>query len=183
MRVISGTARGRKLLEPVGHDIRPTADMVKESIFNMIQFDIEGRRALDLFAGTGQLGIEALSRGARDAIFVDMDPTAVKLIRGNLKICGFTEPATVYARDALRFLEGGAIRNTKFDLIFIDPPYNSTYAYEAIQKILKFDKLVTNGIMICEMSADNLVPAVSPPYFLCKSYKYGRVSVARYSRG
>lgn len=84
MRVITGTARGRKLLEPSGMDIRPTADVVKEAVFNIIQFDIEGRRVLDLFAGTGQLGIEALSRGAAECVFVDESAKAVKLVRENL---------------------------------------------------------------------------------------------------
>lgn len=83
MRVITGTARGRKLLEPSGMDIRPTADVVKEAVFNIIQFDIEGRRVLDLFAGTGQLGIEALSRGAAECVFVDEGAKAVKLVREN----------------------------------------------------------------------------------------------------
>ena len=87
MRVITGTARGRKLKEPVGMDIRPTTDSVKEAIFNTIQFDIEGRRVLDLFAGTGQLGIEALSRGAKSCTFVDESTAAVRLVRENLAAC------------------------------------------------------------------------------------------------
>jgi len=178
VRVISGTARGRKLKEPYGNDIRPTTDMVKESIFNIIQFDIEGRRVLDLFAGTGQLGIEALSRGAKSAVFVDSKQDAVKLVLSNLEHCGLIERAQVLSRDALRYLDG----DEKFDLIFIDPPYATGIAEDALAKIAKVDKLNTNGIIICEMTADSIVPEVPPPYFLQKTYKYGRVKIVRYER-
>jgi len=187
LRVISGTARGRKLKEPKGFEIRPTSDLVKESVFNIIQFDIEGRRVLDLFAGTGQLGIEALSRGAKSSVFVDSKPEAVKLIWENLKICGFSDSACVYTRDALKFL-GGEYRaasppeKDKFDLIFIDPPYKTPLAGRALSKIIEFDKLNPNGIIICEMKADSAAPSVTPPYFLQKEYKYGAVKIARYER-
>ena len=179
MRVISGTARGRKLKEPSGFAIRPTSDMVKESVFNIIQFDIEGRRVLDLFAGTGQFGIEALSRGAKSVDFVDSKAEAVKLIRDNLKLCGFTDKSSVYARDAFRFLEG----KEKFDLIFMDPPFNSPLAAKALAHIIKFDKLNPNGIIVCEIKTDSATPDVSPPYALDKEYIYGSVKIARFSRG
>jgi len=202
VRIISGTARGRKLKEPVGFDIRPTSDMVKESVFNIIQFDIEGRRVLDLFAGTGQLGIEALSRGAESVVFVDSKPEAAKLIKENLKLCGFSEKAAVHTRDALRFLEDGSgygagrgqnsgaegrpadrMRPTgAFDLIFIDPPYDTLLFGKSLQRIIKFDKLSTNGIMICETKIDSVAPAVSPPYSLQKEYRYGSVKILRYER-
>ena len=207
MRVISGTARGRKLKEPAGSEIRPTSDLVKESVFNIIQFDIESRRVLDLFAGTGQLGIEALSRGARSSVFVDSKPEAVKLIWENLKISGFLDSASVYTRDALRYLEGahrilrdpgggsGQKGDTgasgtgnppgkdKFDLIFLDPPYETPLARRALAKIIEFDKVNPNGIIICEMKADSWTPSVEPPYRLQKEYKYGTVKIARYERG
>ena len=206
MRVISGTVRGRKLKEPVGFDIRPTSDLVKESVFNIIQFDIEGRRVLDLFAGTGQLGIEALSRGAKSAVFVDAKHEAVKLIWENLKICGLAEFAKVYTRDALRYLVGdnprlyspggedqldgaGNIKSgrmldeRKFDLIFLDPPYKTPLVGKALAKIIEIDKLNPNGIIICEIKADDVAPTVAPPYFLKKEYKYGSVKIARFERG
>ena len=178
MRVISGVARGRKLKEPLGEKIRPTSDKVKESIFNIIQFDIEGRRVLDLFAGTGQFGIEALSRGARSVVFVDSASEAVKLVKENLSMTGFSDVASVYGRDALRFLES----DEKFDLIFVDPPYDTKLAEQAVQKIAQFDKLNFNGIIICELKADSQSPAVAPPYSLQKEYKYGSVKVLRYTR-
>ena len=178
MRVISGIARGRKLADTRGIEFRPTSDMVKESIFNIVQFDIEGRRVLDLFAGTGQLGIEAMSRGAESIVFVDSSPDAVKIIYENIKICGFTEEVNVYRRDALRFLE----TCESFDLIFIDPPFDTTLADRALKKIIEFDKLNTNGIIICETKADSTTYAVSPPYILQKEYSYGNVRIARITR-
>ena len=179
LRVISGSARGRKLKEPGGLVIRPTSAVVKEAVFNIIQFDIEGRRALDLFAGTGQLGIEALSRGAASAVFVDSDLAAVKLIRENIKLCGVESAAAVYNRDALKYLE----RKESFDLIFIDPPYDSVLAGIALRKIIEFDKLNSNGIIICETRAGSILPEDSPPYFMQKEYKYGSVKITRYERG
>jgi len=178
MRVISGTARGRKLKEPVGNNIRPTSDKIKESIFNIIQFDIEGRKVLDLFAGSGQFGIEALSRGARSAVFVDSATESVKLIRENLNICGFSDVATVYARDALRYLES----EEKFDLIFLDPPYDTQLAAKALSKIVEFDKLNINGIIIHERKADTPMPEVPLPYAFQKEYKYGSVRISKYMR-
>ena len=178
MRVISGSARGRKLKEPVGFEIRPTSDMVKESVFNIIQFDIEGRRVLDLFAGTGQLGIEAMSRGARSVVFVDSRPNAVKLIKENLKLCGFSDDASVYARDALSYLKS----DEKFDLIFVDPPYDMQLTGKALEKIIEFDKLNTNGIIICEIKADGAAPYVLPPCYAQKEYRYGSVRIIKITK-
>mgnify|MGYP005922078861 CR=1 FL=1 len=104
MRVITGTARGRRLKEPQGMDIRPTTDKVKESMFSILQFDIEGRRVLDLFGGTGQLGIEALSQGAKGAVFVDAREEACALIRENLKRTRLSEQGSVVRCDYLDYL-------------------------------------------------------------------------------
>lgn len=176
LRVISGSARGRKLKEPAGFTIRPTNSRVKEAAFDIVQFQIEDKRVLDLFAGTGQIGIEALSRGAASAVFVDSNPEAIKLIRRNLELSGFTGLATVLHRDALRFLE----RSGQFDLIYIDPPYDTTLASDAVAKIIKFDMLETDGIILCETKAGFVMPLVQPPYHLRKEYRYGGVSIALY---
>jgi 16S rRNA (guanine(966)-N(2))-methyltransferase RsmD len=177
MRIISGSARGRKLKEPSGVSIRPTGDKVKESIFNIVQFDIEGRSVLDLFAGTGQLGIEALSRGATRTVFVDSSVESVKLIKTNLNLSGFSDRAEIYARDALKFIGS----REKFDLIFADPPYDNEKIYEQIiTKIYEFDKLNVNGIIILEMSAAVHAPPVSAPYVLAKEYKYGGSKIVKY---
>ena len=119
MRVTTAIARGRKLKSPADDTVRPTADQVKQAMFNMLQGDVKGRRVLDLFGGTGQLGIEALSRGAREAVFVDTSRASVALIRENLKLCSFD--AQIIHSDALAYLG----RGEKFDLIIVDPPYDS----------------------------------------------------------
>ena len=179
MRVISGSARGRRLKEPAGFDIRPTSDMVKESVFNIVQFDVEGRRVLDLFAGSGQLGIEALSRGAKSAVFVDSSPEAAKLIRQNLALCGFSGFGAVYVRDAVKHLERDS---DTFDLILIDPPYDTPLLSEVLRAIIRFDKLNTNGIIMCETKAGVTAPAAASPYFLCRDYKYGSTKIIKYGR-
>ena len=171
MRVITGSARGRRLKEPKNMDIRPTTDKVKESIFNIVQFDLEGRRVLDLFAGTGQLGIEALSRGAKSAVFVDESNEAVKIIRENLEHCGLK--GEVARDDAIGFLSRGG----KFDIIFLDPPYASGLLDAALKKIIQFDILAEGGIIICETADEKTLEALPEPYFVGREYKYGKVKL------
>ena len=161
MRVITGTARGRRLKELEGMENRPTTDRVKEGIFNIIQFDIEGRRILDLFAGTGQLGIEALSRGASTAVFVEQRKDAATLVRDNLKITELTD---------------------KFDVIFLDPPYAANLLENALSAISKFDILSNHGIIICESPMEKELPEMAPPYFLHRTYRYGKIKVTTYHR-
>lgn len=176
MRVISGTAKGRKLFPPDGFDIRPTTDNVKESLFNILQFDIEGRKVLDLFSGSGQLGIECLSRGAEYVAFVDASREAVKIIRENLKKCGFT--ADVYLTDAISFLQKGE----KFDIVFVDPPYDSDY-YEIVMKSINmFDILNKGGIIVFESRSDREIGELREPYYMLKSYVYGTVRLSLVSR-
>lgn len=177
MRVITGTARGRRLLEPKGMDIRPTTDMVKEAVFNILQNDIEGRRVLDLFAGTGQLGIEALSRGAREVVFADTSDAAVKLVRENLARCGLA--ARVERADARAFIgpEG------KFDLVFLDPPYDSALIDEILQKIVQVDILADGGIIVCETRHEKPLPEVAAPYAKLMERSYGKVKITLYLRG
>lgn len=171
MRVITGMARGRRLREPANMDIRPTTDIVKESLFNIIQFDLEGRRVLDLFAGTGQLGIEALSRGAKSAVFVDESIEAIKIIRSNLEHCKLS--GETIRENALNYLT----RCGKFDLIFLDPPYGSGLLDKALQKIIQFDILADGGIIICETDTKNPILPLSEPYFVGREYKYGKVKL------
>jgi len=179
MRVITGTARGRRLKELQGTETRPTTDRVKESIFNIIQFHIEGRRVLDLFGGTGQLGIEALSRGAAFAVFVDNRTAAVRLIRENLEHCGLAEKARVVQGDALAFLAGDC---GKFDLVFLDPPYGSGLLGKAVSKATAFDILSENGIMICESRVEEVLPEFEAPYTKLKEYRYGAIKLTLYRR-
>ena len=171
MRVITGSARGRKLIEPKSMDIRPTLDSVKESIFNILQFDIEGRRILDLFAGTGQLGIEALSRGAKSATFVDENNEALSIVRTNLEKCSLR--GEVVRENAVTFLEHCG----KFDVIILDPPYESKLMDAVLRKIIQFDILSDGGIIICETSIETDVAPLSAPYFIGRIYKYGKVKL------
>lgn len=176
MRVITGSARGRRLKTPENYDIRPTTDNVKESIFNIIQFDIEGRKVLDLFAGTGQLGIECLSRGAQNVTFVDNSREAVAIVKKNLKACGLSAP--VIQMDASGFLRGCG----KFDLIFIDPPYDSDLYEEVLEIINSIDILSDGGIIICEARRDRQLPEMTEPYRKLKEYNYGKVKLCKYVR-
>ncbi|NCB73732.1 MAG: 16S rRNA (guanine(966)-N(2))-methyltransferase RsmD [Clostridia bacterium] len=171
MRVITGVARGRKLNEPKDMEIRPTTDMVKEAMFSIVQFDIEGRRVLDLFAGTGQLGIEALSRGAKSVVFVDESNEAVKLVRSNLDHCKLT--GEVVRENAVNFLGHCG----KFDLIFLDPPYQSGLMDTVQRKIIQFDILSEGGIIICETKLDTVISPMNEPYYVGREYKYGKVKL------
>ena len=179
MRVITGSARGRRLKELEGMETRPTTDRVKEGLFNVLQFDIEGRRVLDLFAGTGQLGIECLSRGAASAVFVDKRPDAVKLIRENLKLCDLTDRARVVAGDSMEFLK--SVRE-KFDLVLLDPPYQAELLEAAIAHIARHDLLTPHGMMAAEHTADKTLPALSAPYRMGRTYRYGKIAVTIYHR-
>ena len=174
MRVITGTARGHRLKTPENYDIRPTTDNVKESVFNIIQFDIEGRRVLDLFAGTGQLGIECLSRGAAEAVFIDENMAAVKIVKENLKTCGFT--AAVLQQDALSYLRHCG----RFDLVFVDPPYDSGLYESVLETINSVDILSDGGIILCESRREKSLPDMRAPYRKKKEYNYGRVKLTVY---
>ena len=141
-------------------ETRPTTDKVKESMFNIIQFDIEGRRVLDLFGGTGQLGLEALSRGAAFCTFVDQRREAAALIRENIRLTGFSDRARVVQGEALSFL---ASCREKFDLVFLDPPYQSGLLEEALNQLTRFDILQEYGIIMCESAAEWALPPLAPP--------------------
>lgn len=130
MRVITGTARGRVLRTLEGEDVRPTTDRVKEAVFSIIQFEIEGRRVLDLFAGSGQLGIEALSRGAASATFVDMSKDSLSAVKYNLEHTKLGDNAKVVQTDALSFLK---LTKDRFDIVFLDPPYASSLVVDSMK--------------------------------------------------
>lgn len=177
MRVITGLARGRKLREPTGFSIRPTTDKIKEAIFNIVQFDIEGRRVLDLFAGTGQLGIEALSRGAAEAVFVDESQAAIKLVKQNLEQTGLEGGKTVRATAEVFLKDCG-----KFDLILLDPPFDSGHLSRVLAKIQLFDILSENGIIVVENKIETGIPDMEKPYERLREYRYGKVMITTYTR-
>jgi 16S rRNA (guanine966-N2)-methyltransferase len=175
MRIISGQARGKKLESVPGMDTRPTTDRVKESIFNILQTFPRSKRVLDLFAGTGQMGVEALSRGAASAVFVDREEAAVRVIRRNLAGTPFEHRAAVVKGDFLEFL--GKQEKNSFDLIFLDPPYGGNLLNQALKTVEKFDILSSDGIIMCEYALHDAV-ACPASYQLHREYRYGKIRVA-----
>lgn len=179
MRVITGSARGTKLKTMDGLATRPTSDRVKEAIFNIIQFDIAGRRVLDLFAGSGQLAIEALSRGAAYAVLIDQNAEAVKVIKENLKKTKFDQQASVFQSDYLRYL---STASEKFDIILLDPPYAENFIENALRKISEIDILSEGGIIVCERPREKVLPAIVGDLICSKDYHYGKTAVNLYTR-
>ena len=179
MRVITGKARGINLKTPEGLQTRPTADRVKEALFSIIQFDIPGARVLDLFGGTGQLGIEALSRGAKSATFVDASNTACNLIRENLKRTRLQEESRVICSDYLAFL---GRCSEKYDIIFLDPPYAEVFLENALNRIADIDILQSGGIIITERPLEKELSMDFPGYSRSKDYKYGKVLLTIYRK-
>lgn len=179
MRVISGKARGINLKTPDGLRTRPTADRVKEAVFSILQFDLPGRTVLDLFGGTGQLGIEALSRGAERAVFVDAGEDACKLIRENLKRTKLENQATVVRADYLQYLSG--CKET-FGLVLLDPPYAEVFLENALNKISEIDILQTDGIIVCERPLEKELNVELPGFARSKDYKYGKTVISIYRK-
>ena len=170
MRVITGKARGTVLKTPDGLRTRPTADRVKEALFSIIQFDVPGARVLDLFGGSGQLGIEALSRGAKQAVFVDENDAACKLIKENLRRTKLENDARVVRSDYMAFLN---TCNEKFDLIFLDPPYAEVFLENALKRISEIDILQSGGIIVAERPLGKEILWDFPGFSRSKDYKYG----------
>ncbi|MBR6616678.1 MAG: 16S rRNA (guanine(966)-N(2))-methyltransferase RsmD [Oscillospiraceae bacterium] len=177
MRVITGSAKGTHLKTLEGLDVRPTTDRVKEGMFSSIQFDLAGSTVLDLFAGSGQLGIEALSRGAKQAVFVDHSPQAIKVIKENLEKTGFTSKAQVYQKESEQFF--AYCPDRFFDFIFLDPPYRKDILQEILPNLAK--KLKESGKMICEHEKDLEMPEKIFNLRLKKEYFYGKIVVSVYA--
>lgn len=175
MRVITGIARGRRLVTLEGDDVRPTTDKVKEALFSAIQFEIEGRRVLDLFAGSGQLGIEALSRGAKNAVFVDLSKKSADIVRQNLETTGFTKSAVVLNTDSIAFLR---TRAEKYDIAFLDPPYRTGLLQKALENIPRV--MSDSGIIVAECPTDEEFPESAGDFLKMKEYKYGKIKLAVY---
>ena len=157
MRVISGTARGKKLVSLEGLETRPTLDRVKESLFNILQFDIKNAQILDLFSGSGALAIEALSRGASNATISDFSKKAINIINENLEGTKLKNKAEVLNKDYLETLKMLKIQDKKFNIIFLDPPYKTDYIYKSTIKILEYDLLSEDGIIIAETDDKNKI--------------------------
>ena len=174
MRVISGKARGVVLKTPDGMLTRPTADRVKEAMFSILQFDIQGASVLDLFGGSGQLGIEALSRGAKNVVFVDRREDACKLIKENLRRTGMLDNAQVMRLDYAVYLE-----NCKelFKLVLLDPPYAENFLENALKMITEIDILQSGGIIVAEYPVGKMLSFEFLQDFQLKEYKYGNTKL------
>lgn len=179
MRVITGSARGTVLKTPEGMHTRPTADRVKEAMFSIIHFDVPGARVLDLFGGTGQLGIEALSRGAVSAVFVDESDAACRLIRENLKRTKLEALGRVVRSDYVAFLK---TCREKFDIVFLDPPYAEVFLESSLKIISEIDILQSGGIIVAERPLGKEILWDLPGFTRSKDYKYGKSLLTLYKK-
>lgn len=182
MRVIAGSAKGRELEAPKGMSTRPTLAKVKEAMFGMIQFDVPYASVLDMFAGSGALGIEALSRGAKSAVFCDTDRQAVSVVKANLKKLGFEDRARVFQGDAISL--ASSMQGQGFDIVLLDPPYKTPLASRAIAALDENSLLNDGALIICEHSGDN-PPALPKRGFTARApKKYGDsfVTLITYSK-
>ena len=175
MRVITGSARGRKLLTLEGEDVRPTTDRVKEAVFSVIQFETEGRRFLDLFAGSGQMGIEALSRGAKEAVFVDSAKKSVEIIRKNLASTKLAENAKVVQTDWKSYL---SVSGTQFDIAFLDPPYGKGILQRALEALPAH--MSKTGVIIAENPLDEEILSEYGEFALDRQYRYGKIKISTF---
>lgn len=173
MRVIGGKARGRRLKVPKGQAVRPTSDRVKEALFNILSHDLSGIKLLDLFAGTGNVSIEAISRGAAEAILIDSSDKSGKVIRENLRRLGFTDRATVRVAPVSQALRSLARQGESFDVIFLDPPYQRNWVKACLEAIERASLLRASGTLVVEHSAREDSGAEYGSLILKDQRKYG----------
>jgi 16S rRNA (guanine966-N2)-methyltransferase len=180
MRVVSGDLKGRILKAVPGMTTRPTTDKVKESLFNMIGPYFSGGIGLDLFAGSGGLGIEALSRGLDNVIFVDREGKAIHIINENLKSCSLEDRAEVYRNDASRALKAIQKRDISFNYIFLDPPYKKQQLVKLLELIDKESMIKEDGLIVCEHASDIQLPASIGGLKQVRNEKYGIIGITLY---
>jgi 16S rRNA (guanine(966)-N(2))-methyltransferase RsmD len=180
--VVSGICKGRPLKAVPGNTTRPTTDKVKEALFNMIGPYFDGGIGLDLFAGSGGLGLEALSRGLDKMIFIDREAKAIHTIHENINVCKFVENTEVYRNDAERALKALIKREICFDYIFLDPPYKRQQLVSLMQKIDEQRLLNENGVVVCEHSSQIELPEQVGALKQIKHEKYGIIAVSIYSK-
>lgn len=174
MRIITGSAKGKRLLTLEGETTRPTSDRIKEAMFSSIQFDIEGRRVLDLFAGCGQLGLEALSRGAASAMFVDASSDAIALVKKNIAATGFREKCRTLVSDYRNYLRKAGGKVAPFDLVFLDPPYAMQACTDALCRLVREDLLAPGALVVMECGEEVPTPEVAGNFEVLKSTRYGK---------
>lgn len=175
MRIITGKARGKKLITLEGEAVRPTTDKVKEALFNILQFQLEGRSFLDMFSGSGQIALEAISRGAKSALLIDASKSAAKVIEQNIKACGFERECTLINADSVMYVKNSRLT---FDIAFIDPPYKQGLLESAL--LAAASRMNKGGIIVCEHPFDEAVPEKLGEFEKAKDYKYGKVVLTSY---
>ena len=176
MRIIAGTARGRTLSCPRGRRTRPTPDRIREAVFSVLGPEVRGETVVDLFAGTGALGLEALSRGARSAVFVEKDPGTVRCLRRNIAACGFEEVSTVVAAPVLSFIGSGSFP-ARVGIVFMDPPYRSDLGTKALLALAKNANSFSIGLIVFECASTGEPPELPPGFSLTDRRVYGDTAV------
>jgi len=179
MRIISGERKGKKLYTLEGTNTRPTLDRVKEALFNIIQFKILDANVLDLFAGSGSLGIETLSRGARQAVFCDHSFEAIRIIKKNIEETRYIEKSTIINKDYILALKEISKKNEKYDIVFLDPPYKSDFGIKAINELIKLDLISEDGIIILETDDESKIKNIeeNEQIKIFDKRKYGSVKL------
>jgi 16S rRNA (guanine966-N2)-methyltransferase len=180
MRIISGRARGLKLNAPKNNDIRPTTDRIKESLFNIINPYVLDSEVLDLFAGTGSLGLECLSRGAKECVFVDSSKESIKVLNSNIKKANFVSESQVLNYEFNNALNSLKLKNRKFDIVFLDPPYYENMFIEAIKKIDSFDLINEDSIIVVEHDSVDKFPDTLGRIKKHRDKKYGNTTLTFY---
>ena len=175
MRIITGTAKGKKLVSLEGEATRPTSERIKEAVFSSIQFDVEGRRVLDLFAGSGQMGLEALSRGAEKATFIDLSREAMEIVKQNVKITGFTDKCHYLVSDWRNYIRKASGRE-QYDLVFVDPPYAMECCADAANYLAEKSLIIPGTIVVLESGEEEIDPTDErlSGYRVIKSTHYGK---------
>lgn len=173
LRIITGMAKGKKLITLEGEATRPTSERIKEAVFSSIQFDLEERRVLDLFAGSGQLGLEALSRGASSAFFTDSSREAIEIVKKNARTCGFEDRCKYLVSDWRNYIRKASGRE-KFDLVFVDPPYAMECCADALERLLKSGLLADGAIVVLESGSEELDSSAFSNFECIKSTHYGK---------
>ena len=176
MRIITGTAKGKNLVTLPGESTRPTAAKVKEAVFSALQFELEGRRVLDLFAGSGQMGLESMSRGAEHVMFVDASAEAISVVKENARRTGFFDQCRYLISDYRSYLRKAAGRD-RYHLIFLDPPYALSACADALERILEADLAMPHCVFVLESENEDIFAdkeALASRFSLRKATRYGR---------
>ncbi len=175
LKIITGTAKGKPLKTLEGNATRPTSERIKEAVFSSIQFDIENRRVLDLFAGCGQLGLEALSRGASSCMFIDSSREAMDIIKYNVQNTGFLNISKYLVSDVKNYIRKASGRE-RFDLVFIDPPYSLECSADILRRLCDGGMLAGGAIVVCESGTETIDSSLFPEFELTKSRRYGKMT-------